>query len=68
MDLLHLHRFSYQFLLMAASSIASMAGWSGTANDILKFLGTPIIALAVGTIFGVIQLVGAQRESINSMI
>ena len=48
-------------LLMAASSIASMAGWSGAANDILKFLGTPIIALAVGTIFGVIQLVGAQR-------
>ena len=38
-----------------------MAGWSGAANDILKFLGTPIIALAVGTIFGVIQLVGAQR-------
>lgn len=48
-------------LLMGASSIASMAGWSGTANDILKFLGTPIIALAVGTIFGVIQLVGARR-------
>ena len=24
-------------LLMGASSIASMAGWSGTANDILKF-------------------------------
>ncbi len=58
-------------LLMAASSIASMAGWSGAANDILKFLGTPIIALAVGTIFGVIQLVGAQllmaASSIASM-
>ena len=32
-------------LLMAASSIASMAGWSGAANDILKFLGTPILHL-----------------------
>lgn len=48
-------------LLMAMSSVASMAGWSGMANDILKFLGTPIIALAVGTIFGVIQLAGANK-------
>lgn len=48
-------------LLMALSSIASMAGWTGTANDILKFLGTPIIALAVGTIFGILQLSGAGK-------
>lgn len=48
-------------LLMALSSIASMAGWTGVANDILKFLGTPIIALAVGTIFGILQLSGAGK-------
>ncbi len=43
-------------ILMAIGSIASMAGLTGTANDVLQFLGTPIIALAVGTVFGVIQL------------
>ena len=48
-------------ILMGLSSIASMAGWTGLASDILQFLGTPIIALAVGTVFGVIQLAGAKK-------
>ncbi len=48
-------------ILMALSSVGSMAGWTGIASDILTFLGTPIIALAVGTIFGVIQLSGAGK-------
>lgn len=39
-------------LLMALSSIASMAKMTGTGADVLKFLGTPIIALAVGVLFG----------------
>ena len=43
-------------ILMALSSIASMAKWSGAGADFLKFLGTPIIALAVGTAFAVAQL------------
>lgn len=50
-------------ILMALSSVGSMAGWTGIASDILTFLGTPIIALAVGTIFGVIQLSGAGKMS-----
>ena len=48
-------------ILMGLSSVASMAGWTGTVSDILQFLGTPIIALAVGTVFGVIQLAGAKK-------
>ena len=48
-------------ILMALGSIASMAGLTGTANDILQFLGTPIIALAVGTIFAIVQLSGAGK-------
>lgn len=40
-------------LLMALGSIASMAKWSGGFADLCKFLGTPIIALTVGTLFGV---------------
>jgi len=48
-------------ILMALSSVGSMAGWTGIGSDILTFLGTPIIALAVGTIFGVIQLSGAGK-------
>ena len=43
-------------LLMALSSVASMAGMSGIGADVIKFLGTPIIALAAGTLFGILQL------------
>jgi len=38
-----------------------MAKWTGFGADLLNFLGTPIIALAVGTIFGVILLAGAKK-------
>ena len=48
-------------LLMALGSISSMAGWSGMTAAVCGFLGTPIIALAGGTIFGVIQLSVAGR-------
>ena len=48
---------------MALSSAASMAGMTGLGGDIIKFLGTPIIALAVGTLFSVIQLKGAGKMS-----
>jgi GntP family gluconate:H+ symporter len=40
-------------LLMALGSVASMAKWEGMLFDLSSFLGTPIIALAVGTLFGV---------------
>ncbi len=43
-------------ILMALGSIASMAGWTGFLFDICNFLGKPVIALAVGTICGIIQL------------
>ena len=46
---------------MALSSIVTMAKVTGTGASICKFLGTPIIALAVGTIFAVIQLCGAKK-------
>ncbi|MDF2540988.1 MAG: gluconate:H+ symporter, GntP family [Herbinix sp.] len=48
-------------LLMGISSVAAMAKMTGTFADILTFLGTPIIALAVGTIFGVITLASSKR-------
>ncbi|MFU0831575.1 MAG: Gluconate transporter [Oscillospiraceae bacterium] len=40
-------------ILMALGSISSMAHWTGFGADLCAFLGTPIIALAVGTIFAV---------------
>lgn len=43
-------------LLMAVSSIVTMAKMEGFFASILVFLGTPIIALAVGMLFGVILL------------
>ncbi|MDR1935155.1 MAG: GntP family permease, partial [Candidatus Accumulibacter sp.] len=43
-------------VLMALGSIAAMAKMTGTFADILRFLGAPIIALGVGTLFGFIQI------------
>lgn len=43
-------------LLMAFSSIVSMAKMEGDFAVLLKFLGTPIIALGVGSILAIIQL------------
>ena len=48
---------------MALGSISSMAGWTGVLDIACQFLGKPIIALAVGTIFGVIQLATAHKMS-----
>jgi GntP family gluconate:H+ symporter len=43
-------------LAMAFGSIATMAGWTGFCADVLKFLGTPIIALGLGVLFAVWQI------------
>lgn len=48
-------------LLMALGSISSMAGWSGLGAQLCSFFGTPIIALAVGVFFAVIQLAEAGK-------
>ena len=48
-------------ILMALGSIASMARWTGTALTLFTFLGTPIIALAVGTLFGVLLLADTKK-------
>ncbi len=50
-------------ILMALSSIASMAKWGGALGDCLTFFGTPIIALAVGTVFAIIQLFTAGKKA-----
>ena len=48
-------------VLMALGSVSSMAGWTGVIDDLLTFFGTPMIALAVGTVFGVIQLASTGK-------
>ena len=48
-------------LLMALGSIFSMAGWTGFFADLCTFLGKPVIALTVGTIFAIIQLAIAGK-------
>ena len=42
-------------ILMALSSIGSMAHLTGFVAELITFLGTPIIALAVGTVFAAIE-------------
>lgn len=48
-------------ILMSLSSIASMIKMTGGVADVITFLGTPIIALAVGTAFAAAQLAGAGK-------
>ena len=48
-------------ILMGISSIVSMAQWSGSIANLLLFLGTPIIALSVGLLFGISLLAGAGK-------
>ena len=48
-------------VLMAASSVVSMAKMQGFGIDVVKFLGTPVIALGVGTAFAVLQLKLADK-------
>lgn len=48
-------------VLMALGSISAMAKWTGFLHTILSFFGTPIIALAVGVLFGVFILVKAKK-------
>ena len=48
-------------LLMAVSSIVTMIGGEGFFVNLFKFLGTPIIALAVGAILAIVQLFTAKK-------
>ena len=48
-------------ILMALGTIGKQVGITGFALNLLSFLGTPIIALAVGTIFAIAQLAGAKK-------
>ena len=50
-------------LLMALSSIVAMAKWEGAIADLFTFLGTPIMALAVGAILAIIQLFTAGKKA-----
>ncbi|MDR2467696.1 MAG: GntP family permease [Spirochaetaceae bacterium] len=50
-------------LLMALGSIASFAKWQGTLFTASAFLGTPVIALAVGVVFAAIQLAQAGKSA-----
>ncbi len=50
-------------ILMALSNVASICKWSGAIGTCFTFLGTPIIALAVGVILGIILLVQSGMGS-----
>lgn len=50
-------------LLMALSSVVSMMHATGWGADLCLFLGTPIMALAVGAVLAICQLFGAGKGS-----
>lgn len=53
-------------VLMGLSSAVTMAKMEGSFIEILQFLGTPIIALAVGLIFGIITYF-SQKDSVENI-
>ncbi len=48
-------------LLMAMSNVASILKWTGGIRTFFGFLGTPIIALAVGVIFGILLYISRNE-------
>ena len=48
-------------LLMALSSVAQMLKWSGKGADLALFFGTPIMALAVGTVIAIALLFRCKK-------
>lgn len=48
-------------LAMAVGSIGNVLEWEGTFGDIIGLIGTPIIALTIGTIFAVYVLFTSKR-------
>lgn len=47
--------------LMALSSVVAVSGATGFGPELVRFFGTPIIALAVGMLCAVLQLVSTNR-------
>ena len=47
---------------MGVSSVVAMAKWTGALADFFTFLGTPIMALAVGTVLAIAQLFLAGKK------
>ena len=55
-------------LLMSLGTIANIAGWTGTAAEIVAFLSAPVIALATGFLFAVFLLANAGKiKKFNSV-
>jgi GntP family gluconate:H+ symporter len=48
-------------ILMALGSIAAMAKWTGLTFSLFSFLGTPIIALGVGVLFALWQIMAVNK-------
>lgn len=55
-------------IAMAFGSISSVLGWGGVIGSFLAFTGTPIIALTIGLVFGIILLCTTHKlGDFNSM-
>ncbi|MEX3503977.1 GntP family permease [Corynebacterium sp. LK2510] len=51
----------FPILAMAAGTVSKAAGWTGIAGDLVEFIGTPVIALALGTAIAVAVLAQVGR-------
>ena len=48
-------------VLMALGSVSAILGWQGMTSELCTFLGTPIIALTVGLLFGIGLLASTNK-------
>ena len=48
-------------ICMALGSVANIAEWTGTFGDIMRFIGTPVIALGIGLLFAIILLAVSKK-------
>jgi len=66
--LLSLSPILVPIVCMALGTIADVADWTGTFGDIMKFIGTPVIALGIGLLFAVLLLAVCKKmDKFNSL-
>jgi len=59
--LLSLSPILVPFLLMVLGSVSAVAGWTGLGGAAAAFLGTPVIAMAIGVLFAVVLLLATRK-------
>ncbi|GGK29887.1 gluconate transporter [Caldalkalibacillus thermarum] len=55
-------------VLIALGTIVNFMGWTGTAADVFRFVGSPVVALLIGVLSSFILLPSWTEETINGWV